>query len=86
MDYHGITMKGPFIGQKVSNLPNWTSDDIGREVFDIVENKKYYSNNSGWIDPDVDKIWTYQNTAPMQQDAILLLPWMKYIIFQIKPR
>ena len=28
-------------------------------------NKRYYANNVGWVDPDVNKIWTYQDTAPI---------------------
>lgn len=65
MDYHGINMKGPFKGQRVSSLPTWTSDDTGRELYLTTDNKRYYANNVGWIDPDVDKIWTYQDTAPI---------------------
>jgi len=65
MDYHGISMKGPFIGQRVSSLPTWTSNDIGRELYLTTTNKRYYANDVGWIDPNVDNIWTYQNTAPI---------------------
>ena len=65
MDYHGISMKGPFKGQRVSSLPAWTSDDIGRELYLTTTNKRYYANNVGWVDPDVNKIWTYQDTAPI---------------------
>ena len=64
MDYHGIKMKGPFIGQKVSSLPTWTNNDIGRTVYLTTNNKRYYGNNVGWTEPEVDKIWTYQNIAP----------------------
>lgn len=65
MDYHGINMKGPFKGQRVSSLPTWTSDDTGRELYLTTDNKRYYANDVGWIDPNVDKIWTYQDTAPI---------------------
>lgn len=64
MDYHGINMKGPFIGQRVSSLPTWTSGDIGRTVYLNSNNKRYYANNVGWVEPEVDNIWTYQDTAP----------------------
>ena len=64
MDYHGIEMGGSFIDQKVASLPTWTSDDIGRTLYLTTNNKRYYANNTGWIEPEVDKIWTYQDTAP----------------------
>ena len=64
MDYHGINMKGPFIGQRVSSLPTWDASQIGRTVYLNTNNKRYYANNVGWVEPEVDNIWTYQDTAP----------------------
>jgi len=64
MDYHGISMKGPFKEQRVSSLPTWISDDIGRTLYLTTNNKRYYANNVGWVEPEVDNIWTYQDTAP----------------------
>ncbi len=61
---YGIDMQGPFRIQRVSSLPSWTANDLGREVYLTSDNKKYRGNNSGWGTADVDKIWTHQNTAP----------------------
>jgi len=64
MDAYGIDMKGPFIGQRVSSLPTWDVSQIGRTVYLNTTNKRYYANNAGWVEPEVDNIWTYQDTAP----------------------
>jgi hypothetical protein len=64
MKNYGIDMQGSFKIQRVASLPGWTSDDIGREVYLTTNNKRYYGNNSAWIETDVDKIWTYQDSAP----------------------
>lgn len=61
---YGIDMQGPFRVQRVASLSAWTSEDVGREVYLNSNNKRYYGNNSAWIESDIDKLWTYQDTAP----------------------
>lgn len=61
---YGIDMQGPFRVQRVASLSAWNSEDIGREVYLTSNNKRYCGNNSAWVESDVDKIWTHQNTAP----------------------
>jgi hypothetical protein len=61
---YGIDMQGPFRAQRVASLPGWTSDDLGREVYLTSNNRRYYGSNSAWVESNVDKIWTHQDTAP----------------------
>lgn len=63
MDNYGITMKGPFHIQEVGSLPGWVAADAGRQLYLTSNNKIYNGNNVGWVE-EVDKLWTYQDTAP----------------------
>jgi len=64
MEHQGIELTGPFIGQKLASVPTWSSDDEGREIFNTANHKKYIGSDSAWVEQNIDKIWTYQNTAP----------------------
>jgi len=50
MKKYGIEMEGPFIAEKVSSLPTWTSNDEGRVVYDETTKVIYYGDDSGWIE------------------------------------
>ena len=49
MDYHGITMQGEKMEQKVATLPAWAADDEGRTIYVEDENKMYYANDTQWV-------------------------------------
>jgi microcystin-dependent protein len=50
MKKYGIEMEGPFIAEKVSSLPSWTSADEGRIVYDETTKVVYYGDDSGWVE------------------------------------
>lgn len=43
-------MEGPYIAEKVSSLPSWTSADEGRIVYDETTKLIYYGDDSSWIE------------------------------------
>lgn len=49
MEHYGIKMLGYFIVEKVSTLPAWESDDKGREIYTLDTNKRYYGDESEWV-------------------------------------
>lgn len=70
MEFHEIDTKGKIWIQRVSSLPTWTADDVGRVVYDIGEDAFYFGSSSAWelwgsdIIPAGTKMIFYQNTAP----------------------
>jgi hypothetical protein len=50
MESHGLQMVGEFNGEKVPTLPTWTADDEGRNIYVESVNKRYYGNNSKWVE------------------------------------
>ena len=50
MDFHGITMIGPFIAQVLPTLPMWISSDEGRIVYSQFDRKPYLATNTAYID------------------------------------
>jgi len=69
MKSHGLDMKGKFIVERVSTLPSWTSADEGREIYVEDENKKYYGNDTEWVD------YTYAETDAYADGSILNWPF-----------
>lgn len=49
MKAHGFEMEGPFIGEILPTLPEWTSDDEGREIYVEDEEKRYYADGTSWV-------------------------------------
>jgi len=49
MESQGFNMKGPFIGEILSTLPEWTSNDEGREIYVEDEGKRHYGDGTSWI-------------------------------------
>lgn len=50
MDFHGITMVGKFIIQKVETLPTFTEDDTGRIVYNEDDSNLYYGDETQWTE------------------------------------
>src|SRR6056297_2104598 len=50
MKFHGITMTGKFVVQKVTSLPTWTVADEGRIIYDTTENKLFVGSNESWAE------------------------------------
>ena len=48
MDLYGVDIKGKFKNEKLTSLPTWTTDDIGREVY-ITDGTRYYGGDTEWI-------------------------------------
>ena len=50
MQFHGITMKGPFLHQVVPTLPIWTPSDIGRQLYCSFDDRFYIGTSTEWKD------------------------------------
>src|SRR6056297_165851 len=50
MKFHGITMTGKFVVQKVASLPTWTVADEGRMIYNTTENKLFVGSNESWTE------------------------------------
>ena len=50
MKFHGITMTGKFIVQRVASLPVWTEDDEGRIIYNEEESRLYVGTNNSWVE------------------------------------
>jgi len=70
MRVHGFNMRGEFKGERVPTLPVWSSSDEGREIYVEDEGKKYYGNNSEWVDYSIAEQSTltesYIQTLPFE--------------------
>ena len=53
MNFHGISMLGPLVLQKVATLPVWSSADEGRLVYNLFDKKTYYANDSAWAEVSI---------------------------------
>jgi len=62
MKAHGFDTRGEFKGERVPTLPSWQSSDEGREIYVEDEDKKYYGNNSEWIDYSIAESATVTDT------------------------
>ena len=49
MDYYGVSMEGPFHGERVDTLPVWTASDEGREIYCLDTDLRYYGTSTGWV-------------------------------------
>lgn len=50
MKAHGFSMAGPLLNKKLSELPQWTSNDEGREIYVESKGKRYYGSGSLWVE------------------------------------
>lgn len=49
MKFHGIDAQGTLYDQRVSALPTWTLNDIGRIVFLTTNDTVYIASSTGWV-------------------------------------
>jgi hypothetical protein len=49
MDYFSVNNEGYFYNEILDTLPEWTSDDEGREIYVISDNRRYYGSSTGWV-------------------------------------
>lgn len=49
MKSYGFEMLGPFLAETLPTLPEWTSDDVGREIYIADEQKRYFADSTSWV-------------------------------------
>ena len=75
MKAHGFSMKGPFKGEIVSTLPEWTVDDEGREIYVEDEEKRYYADGTSWVDYSIGGIAGSSGTSGTSGSSGTSLDW-----------